>query len=148
MISRWTWNYRLKDTDAVGRADDDLAIRALFDRWYRAIEEGNVARLLSLVTADVMIKAPGSAPILGACALEQALTAFLGELSETVDYEVTEVEVSGEIAFALISESAKMLPGSASKASSVSGMHLAILRRQPDGEWLLARDVSSLVDPA
>lgn len=129
-----------------GRADDKLAIRTLFERWYCAMEDGDVAKLLSLVTADVIIKAPGSPPILGISAVEQALTAFLEGHSETVDYEVAEVEVSGQLAFARISESARILSRSGSRAWSVNGMHLTILRRQPDGAWLLARDISSLMD--
>lgn len=131
----------------MGMADDDFAIRTLFERWYRAMEDGNVAALLSLVTADVIFKPPGSPPILGASALEQALSAFLEEHSETVDYEVAEVEVSGELAFARVSERADIRSRSGSTTSSANGMHLAILKRQPDGEWLLARNVSSLIDP-
>lgn len=130
----------------MNRPNDDLAIRTLFERWYRAMEDGNVAELLSLVTPDVMIKAPGSPPILGISALEQTLTAFLEDHTESVEFEVAEVEVSRKLAFARISESARILPRSGSQASSVTGMHLVILRRQPDGEWLMARNISSLID--
>ena len=129
-----------------GRADDKLAIRTLFESWYSAMEDGDVATLLSLVTADVIVKAPGAPPIQGSAAFEQALTAFLEEYSETVDYEIAEVEVSGQLAFARISETATIMSKSGSKASTVNGIHLTILRRQPDGEWLLARDISSLID--
>lgn len=132
----------------IGRADDDLAIRTLFERWYSAMEDGNVAELLSLVAPDVIVKAPGSPPILGVDALEEALTAFLEGHSETVDYEIAEIEVSGQLAFARISESARILSRSGSKVSCVNGMHLSILRRKPDGQWMLARDISSLIDPA
>ncbi len=125
---------------------DSLAIQAFFERWYGALEKGDVARLLSLITPDIVVKPPGSPAILGSGALEQALTAFLGEHSETVDYEVDEIEVSGPIAFARISECANILPKSGAEGFSVSGMHIAILRRQPDGAWLLARDISSLID--
>lgn len=130
----------------VSSTDDDLAIRTLFECWYRAMEDGNVAELLSLVTPDVIVKAPGAPPIQGSTAFEQALTAFLDEYSETVDYEVAEVEVSGELAFARTSETATIMSRSGSEASTIKGMHLIILRRQPDGEWLLARDISSLID--
>ena len=128
------------------RADDDLAIRTLFERWYRAMEDGNVADLLSLVTPDVILHAPGSPPISDIAALGRALTAFLERHSEAVDYEVMEVEVSGQLAFARVSESARIQSKSSSQSISINGMHLAVLRRQPDGGWLLARDFSTLVD--
>lgn len=130
----------------VGSADENSAILALFERWYRAMEDGSVAELLSLVTHDVIVKAPGSPPILGIRALEQALTGFLEEHSEKVGYEVAEVEVSGELAFARISERTRIRSRAGSDVSTVNGVHLTILKRQPDGEWLIARDVSSLID--
>ena len=125
---------------------DNLAIRALFERWYRAMEDADVAELLSLVCSDVILKAPGSPPLAGISALEQALTSFLEEHSETVSYEVAEVEVSGQLAYARILETARIRSKSGSETSTISGMHLTILRRQPDGNWLLARDIMSLID--
>ena len=92
------------------------------------------------------MKPPGAPAIKGTGALEQALTAFLAEHSETVNYEINEIEISGPLAFARISESANILPKSGADGFSVDGMHLTILRRQSGGEWLLARDISSLID--
>ncbi len=133
----------------MGTADttfDVRAIRGLFDAWYRAMQDGDVASLMSLVTPDVLVKPPGAPPIVGKDLLEQALSGFLETHSETVDYEVQEVEVCGQLAFARIRENATILPNSGEDGSSVNGMHLSILRRQPDGEWLLARDISSLIE--
>ena len=132
------------DTEEAAR--DAETIRAVFKSWYRAMQEGDVATLLSLVTPDVIVKGPASPPVVGKSALEQALSTFLDAYSETVDYEVQEIEVSDELAFARLAESATMLPRSGDSPSSVSGMHLTILRRQPDGAWLIARDISSLID--
>lgn len=132
----------------IDNASDDRAIRNVIGSWYRAMEEGDVARLLSLVTPDVIVKPPGSTAISGRKALEQALSAFLQTHSEKVDYAVEEVETSGRLAFARISESATILPRSGAKTEIVSGMHLSILKRQSDGEWLIARDISSLVNAA
>ena len=122
------------------------AIRTVFESWYRAIQEGNVAKLLSLVTPDVIVKGPGSPAVVGKSALEQALSAFLEAYSETVEYAVEEIEVSGELAYARVSERATLLPRSGESPLSVSGMHLVILHCQPEGAWLIARDISVLVD--
>ena len=112
------------------------------------MESGDVATLMSLVTDDVMIKPPGAPPIAGKTALQDALSAFLAAHSETVQHDLLEVEVSGTLAFACILERATILPSSGADASSVNGMHLSVLRQQPDGSWLLARDVSALTDPS
>ena len=125
---------------------DVSAIRTVFESWYSAMQDGDVDRLISLVTPDVIVKPPGAAPLIGKNVLQHALSAFLEEQSETVDYEIQEVEVSGQLAFARILESATIRPKSGAESSTVTGMHLTVLRRQPDGEWLVARNISSLVD--
>ena len=127
---------------------DTLAIRAVFESWYRAMEHGDVAGLMSLVTADVVMKPPGAPPILGKDDLEQALSAFLDEYSESVDYDLEEVEVSGDLGFARILERATIRSKSGADASMISGLHLTVLRRESDGSWLIARNISSLMDNA
>ena len=127
---------------------DDRAIRALFESWYAAMEGGDVDKLVSLVTSDVVVKPADAPPFVGKNALQDALSAFLGTYSETVDYDIEEIEVGGQLAFVRILESARMLPRSGGDATTVSGMHLTILRRQPDSEWLIARDISSLTGGA
>ncbi len=65
--------------------------------------------------------------------------------SETVDYDVEEVEHCGELAFASVPERTIILPRSGADATVVNGVHLTIFRRQPGAEWLIVRDVSSLI---
>ena len=134
--------------DETDDARDVLAIRTVFEAWYCAMEDGDVDRLTSLVTNDVIVKPPDAAPVAGKDALQQALGTFLETHSETVDYDIQEVEVCGRLGFAFILESAQIRPRSGGDATSMQGMHLSILRRQPDGEWLIARDISSLIGSA
>ncbi len=141
-----SWLEVTETVDGTDITREVRAIRSVFQSWYRAMEGGDIAGLLLLVTPDVIVKAPGSPPIIGRSALGKALSTFLEAYSETVNYEVEEVEVSGQLAFARISERATILPRSGESASSINGMHLTILRRQPDGRWLVARDVSSLMN--
>ena len=128
------------------RADanrDHRAIRAVFKSWYRAMEDGSVAGLISLVTPDVLMKPPGAPPIAGRRALKEALSGFFDSHSETVDFEVQEIEVCGRLAYGRVTETATIRSRSGEDASVVNGMHLTILRRQAEGEWLIARDISS-----
>ncbi len=134
--------------DRTDATRDELAIRTMFESWYRAMEGGDVDRLTSLVTDDAVVKPPDAAPIVGRDVLGQALGSFLETHSETVNYDILEVEVCGELAFARILESAHITSKSEGSSSTVNGMHLTILRRQPDGEWLIARDISSLIGGA
>ena len=145
MAARRLYTGIMDRTDATG---DDCAIRKVFESWYRAMETGDVTGLISLVTRDVIVKPPGSTPIEGEEALKQALSAFLQTHTEAGDYEIEEVGISGRLAFARISESATIQPKSGAETVGVCGMHLTILRREPDGQWLIARNVSSRVTAA
>jgi uncharacterized protein (TIGR02246 family) len=108
------------------------------------METGDLEALLGLLTDDVVLKTPSSPPRVGRGAVEEALRAFHADYEETVEYEVDEVEVSGDLAFIRISERATVRPKLGEESFSAEGMHLGILRRQENGRWLIARDVSSL----
>ncbi len=123
---------------------DATAIRALYEAWYGAMERGDVSTVLSLVTHDVILKVADTPPLAGRDALEEALDAFFAAHSEVVEYDVEEIEVSHDLAFARISERARIESKDGSGVLSVDGIHLAVLRRQADGAWLVARDFSSL----
>ena len=68
----------LKDREPVketGTNHDTRAIHTLYESWFCAMESGDVAAILSLVTPDVIVKTPGSPPMVGRNALEQTLRA-------------------------------------------------------------------------
>jgi uncharacterized protein (TIGR02246 family) len=108
------------------------------------MEEGDVPRLLSLLTHDAILKMPSSPALVGKEAVEHALRAFHAECSEAVEHHVDEVEVSGDMAFVRVTEKVIIRSKSGDGELRTEGMHLAILRRQPSGVWLVARDISSL----
>ena len=108
------------------------------------MEAGDVEALLGLLTPDAVLKLPGSPALVGKAAIGAALTRFHAEASEAVEFRVEEVEVSGDLAYARVTERATITPEGGAPGATLAGMHLAILRRQPTGEWLIARDVSSL----
>jgi uncharacterized protein (TIGR02246 family) len=130
--------------DEMQGKSDEQAIRTLYTSWFGAMERGDVRTLLSLVTPDVIVKIPASPPIVGREALRKSLHAFTEAFTETVKYAVEETAAQGDLAFARVTEQATIRSRTDGSTSSVHGMHLAILKRQPDGAWLIARDISSL----
>ena len=111
---------------------ENHAICKVIESWYRAMEKGDVGGLLTLVTSDVIVKPPDLEPVIGKRALKQALSAFLDTHSETVDFEIEELEISGPLAFSRIAENAAIRSKSGANTEFMSGMHLTILRRQPE----------------
>lgn len=118
-------------------------IQAFYADWFGAMQRGDVAASLELVTDDVLLKSPAAPAVEGKQALTEALTAFHARFAETVRYDIAEIEVAGEWAYALVHEDIVLRPKAGGAETSVSGMHLGVLRRV-DGAWRLARDVSSL----
>lgn len=119
------------------------AIRAFYADWFDAMQHGDVAASLELVTDDVLLKGPAAPAVEGKAALAEALTAFHAQFTETVRYDIAEIEVTGEWAYALIHEDIVLRANAGGAETAVGGMHLGVLRRR-DGAWRLARDVSSL----
>lgn len=123
--------------------EDVRAIHELYADWFGAMEEGDVDRILSLVTDEVILKGGGGPAVRGRDALAVALRDFLDEFTEEVEYSVDEVEVAGEWAWARIDESTRIVPKDGRPPVTVTGMHLAVLRRDDGGGWRVARDVGA-----
>ena len=126
---------------------DEQAIRELYERWYRAMSSGDASGVVDLLTEDVILKMPGSSALRGRSSVAQALEGFHSACSEDVEYVLEEVEVSGDLAYVRISENAVIRARQTDLRQVMSGVHLAILRRQGDGRWLVSRDVASLNEP-
>lgn len=123
---------------------DEAAISELFALWFRAMEAGDINSCLELVTDDVVSKPPMGPATNGRNALRRRLQAFHEHAAEQVDHEIIEVQVSGDLAYAWGAERANVQPFDRSEVSIARGVHLAVLRRQPDGTWRIAREIASL----
>jgi len=123
---------------------EQRAIRQVYESWFRAMESGDVAGIVSLVTPDVVVEMPGYPPNVGRDALEAALREFHASYSETVQHEVEEIEIHGHLAFVRLSEKITIRSKSDGVPFTVDGTHHANLHRQPGGAWLVARDVASV----
>ena len=119
-------------------------VLAVYEQWFRAMQAGDVQSALALVTEDVVFKGPGSPAAVGKRALGARLEAFHRDFSEVVSFEVQEVEVVSDWAYASVAEQATVHSKVGKNPVMVSGLHLSILRRDGQGGWRIARDVSSL----
>ncbi len=124
------------------------AIKQLYARWFGAMESADVDGLLALLADDFLLKGPGQPPVSDRAVLRRALEEFHASLSEQVEYRIEEAHVAGDWAWVRISERAELTPKQGGEPVEIWGTHLAILARQPDGSWKVARDISSLDQPA
>ena len=58
--------------------------------------------------------------------------------------ELEQVVIVGEVACILCRDSPCVTPRTGGEATELAGHRITIYRKQPDGRWLLARDVNTL----
>ena len=118
---------------------DEQAVRDLVETWMRATRDGDTATVLSLMTDDVVFMVPGREPF-----GKDAFAAASQEMkSMTIDGRATivELQVLGDVAYLRNHIDITVTPAGGSPTHR-SGYTLTVLRKQPDGRWLLARDAN------
>jgi len=120
-------------------SDDEQAIRRLVDDWMAASKARDAEKVLSLMADDVLFTVPGQQPF-GKNAFRATSEAMKGaEMEGTA--EILELEICGDRAWLRnFIEVTLTPPGGA--AVRRSGYTLSILRKEPDGRWVLFRDAN------
>ena len=129
--------------------NDQLAIRRVIASWIEATREGNVDKVLTLMTQDVVFLVAGQPPMHGRDGFAAGLRAILATHRIESDSTVDEVEVCGDMAWCRTTLEVRVLPrADGGKAMRRAGHTLSILRRNGNGAWQLARDANMLAPVA
>ena len=118
--------------------DDERAIRNLVDTWMAATRAGDVSTVLSLMADDVIFMVPGQKPF-----GKEAFAAASAGKNIRFDgrSEIQEIKVLGDWAYLRnyieVTTTREGVP-----PVHRSGYTLTILRKEPDGRWVLARDAN------
>ncbi len=120
-------------------SDNEQAIRALISTWCQATEAGDMDALAPLMAEDMVFLTPGREPF--------GKQEFLGSSDPSaeapkisVDAEVREIQVSGDLGYAWLKLTVSMTPPGGAPAR-FSGHTIGIYRRE-NGRWMLARDAN------
>ena len=123
---------------------DAQAIRDLVANWLASSKAGDLSTLLGLMADDVLFLVPGREPF--------GKAEFAGGTQAMKDVridgtsEIVELEILGAWAWMRTRLEVSMTPpGGAPMVRS--GYTLSILRKEPDGRWVIARD-ANLLGPA
>ncbi len=122
---------------------DEQAIRDLIETWGRATLAGDLPQLLALMADDVVFLQPGQPPM----RKEDFATAFQSMLPHVriePKSNVREVQVEGNLAYCWNHLTVIVTPQSGGPMKRRSGFTLTILRKQPDGRWVISRDANML----
>jgi uncharacterized protein (TIGR02246 family) len=121
--------------------EDERAVRALIDTWMTASRSGDFQTVLSLMADDVVFMTPGREPF-GKDAFAAASRAMTDAgLRLDGRTEVVELRVLGAWAYARVRIEVTMTRQGEAPVHR-KGYTLTVLRKEPDGRWLLARDAN------
>jgi uncharacterized protein (TIGR02246 family) len=125
-------------------ADTQAAIEAINqvrEREIPAISAGDSATLVSVYAPDIDMMAPGEPAVKGQDGLRPWLSQFLSQFNVTGRYSSSVVTVSGDMAVDRYTGELTLTPkaGGAAVTEQIKGVH--VMKRQPDGTWLIAQDV-------
>lgn len=122
---------------------EERDIRQVHEAWIGAVNAGDLARLLSLMTDDAVFLNPGQAPF-GRQGFPAGFSAAHRQFRILCISELEDVVVIGEIAYTLSRDSLSMTPCAGGETTELAGHRITIYRKRPDGGWLLARDAHTL----
>ncbi len=129
---------------------DIKKIRELIDTWQRASAAGDLARVLPLMAEDVVFLVCGHPPMRGRDAFAEAFRQ-LKDCRIEARSEIQEIEVSADLAYCWNHISVTVTPAGVPEGVPPvrrSGYALSVLRKQPDGSWVIVRDANLLATEA
>jgi uncharacterized protein (TIGR02246 family) len=121
--------------------NDEQAIRKLVDIWLAASQTGDLATVLTLMADDVIFMVAGKEPF--------GKDEFVAGSEKMKDVEmeaksdIKEIKVLGDWAWMRNHLTVTFTPPGESETVK-SGYVLTILRKGPDGNWVIARDANLL----
>jgi uncharacterized protein (TIGR02246 family) len=124
-------------------SEDERAIRDLVDTWLAATRAGDFATVSSLIAEDAVFMVPGEKPF-GKTAFMAGSEGFKPAHFEAKS-DIEELQISGDWAFIRNYLDVTMTPAANAQSMRRTGYTLTILRKEPNGKWVLARDANLMV---
>ncbi len=120
---------------------DERAIRDLIATWLAASKKGDTQTVLGLIADDAVFMVPGREPF-GKEAFAAASQGMAGVRLEGTS-EICELKILGDWAYVRNYIQMTMTPPEGEPVRR-AGYTLTILRKEPNGKWVLARDANLL----
>ncbi len=123
---------------------DEQEIRQLVSTWMAATKAGDVEKVLSLMSEDVVFLVTGQ-PVMRKDDFAATAKAQSGEEAPQFDgtSDIQEIKVLGDWAFMWAKLTVKVTPSDGGEMVTRAGHTLSILKKE-HGTWMLARDANML----
>lgn len=124
--------------------NDEQAIRELVAEWQTATAARDLSIILNLMAEDVVFYVVGQPPMRGREAFAAAFRAAIQQVRIESTAKIEEIRVEGNFAHLANYLNVTMTPLHGGSTMRRSGYTLTILRKEPDGRWVLYRDANML----
>ncbi|HEX3838871.1 MAG TPA: DUF4440 domain-containing protein [Steroidobacteraceae bacterium] len=135
-------------TTSASYAADVAAISAFNVQYLRAINAGDINALSALTDEDHIAIIPGRPPLVGKAANVAANGRAYQQFNIAENWTPVETVIDGNLAYQRGTFTVAATPKSGGTAHPVGGTFLRIYRRQPDGSWIMTRDMFNTEQPA
>jgi uncharacterized protein (TIGR02246 family) len=124
--------------------NDEQAIRDVVAKWNEASEAGDIETIAGFIADDAVFQVPGRAPF-GKDEFVTSFQAGMEQVRIAVNCEIEELQVAGDFAYLRNRLRVMITPRGGGVPMTRAGYTLTILRKRPDGSWVLSRDANLLV---
>ena len=128
--------------------NDEQAIREVVADWQKAAAAGDLSKLLNLMAEDVVFYVVGQPPMRGREAFAAAFRAAVQQVRIESTARIEEIQIAGNFAHLANHLTVTMTPLQGGASMRRSGYTLTIMRKEPDGRWVLYRDANMLAPDA
>ncbi|MEJ0006485.1 MAG: nuclear transport factor 2 family protein [Steroidobacteraceae bacterium] len=129
--------------------ETDLAAISAFNvKYLKAINDGDIDALSALTDEDHIAITPGAAPLMGKAANVAANGRAYQQFKIEEHWAPAETVIDGNLAYQRGSFTVAATPKAGGAARTVGGTFMRIYRRQPDGSWVMTRDMFNTVPAA
>ena len=124
-------------------AEAEAALRATFDEMIAAYNIEDVATVEGLYAEDVTIIPPGEAVRADRAAAVESL-ATLTEADYSLEAQIRDLQLSGDLAVMFVSYSEESIPVDGSEPESGEGRWAIVWTRNVDRQWKISREIWNL----
>jgi uncharacterized protein (TIGR02246 family) len=147
-VIRRCWRRAAAQAPQTAAPADTPSINDLRSGYQAAFNAGDAAALAALFTDNAVSLPDHRAPIEGRAAIQQDFQNQFAQVSGNIQIMPVDTEINGETAYERGTYSMTVTPKAAGSAPMTEdGKYIVILKKQPNGSWLIQNDINNTSVP-